>query len=320
MAQRHARTQRHEMKDVPTSGLYLFKSCLVSTEYPGVESSLRFIFDRLGIDYISDPRQSCCSGLGYYFDVFDHLSTVAVAARNLSLAQELGYRNIVTLCATCYAINKNSLHSLRENPELASQISGILDKIGLSYPDKMNENNIFHEVDILAALKNKIASMMMIDFSGLRFASHHACHYTKVFREDALTDPNRPDLIDSIAKITGALPVEYAEKAMTCGAGFRQRHCNKDLSLSVTLEKLRSLKAEGVEVLFHMCPNCQIQFDRYHPVIERLTGERFGICHLQIPQFIALSMGADPYTVVGIQTHSVPIEPLLKRFGIKVKA
>lgn len=307
------------MKNVPTSGLYLFKSCLVSTEYPGVESSLRFIWNRLGIDYISDPRQSCCSGLGYYFDVFDHLSTVAVAARNLSLAQELGFRNLVTLCATCYAINKNAIHSLHENSGLASQVSGIFDKIGLSYPDKMGAKNVFHEVDILAALKCKIASTVEIDFSGLRIASHHACHYTKVFREDALTDPNCPDLIDSIAKSTGALPVEYAENAMTCGAGFRQRHCNKDLSLAVTLERLQSLKAAGAEVLLHMCPNCQIQFDRYQPMIERLTGEKFGIYHLQIPQFIALSMGADPYTVVGIQTHSVPIEPLLKRFGIKVK-
>ncbi len=308
------------MKDVPTSGLYLFKSCLVSAEYPGVESSLRFIWNRLGIDYISDPRQSCCTGLGYYFDVFDHLSTVAVAARNLSLAQELDYRNLVTLCATCYAVNKNAIRSLHEIPGLASQVSGMLEKIGLSYPDKMDAKNVFHEVDILAALKDKIASMVEIDFSGLRIASHHACHYTKVFREDALTDPNHPDLIDSIAKSTGALPVEYAEKATTCGAGFRQRHCNRDLSLAVTLEKLRSLKAAGAEVLLHMCPNCQIQFDRYQPMIERLTGEQFGIYHLQIPQLIALSMGADPYRVIGIQTHSVPLEPLLKRFGIKVKA
>ena len=307
------------MKNIQTSNLYIFKSCLVSTEYPGAESSLRYILNNLDIDYISDSRQSCCAGLGYYFDVFDHTSMVAVAARNLSLIEELGCRNVVTLCATCYAINKKAIHSLHEDPVLASKVTEILKKISLNYPNKIDANNIYHVVDILAALKDKISNMVKIDFSELRIASHHACHYTKVFREDSLTDPNCPNLIDSICKSIGTKSVEYTEKAMTCGAGFRQRHCNRDLSLAVTLEKLRSLKMAGANVMVHICPNCHIQFDRYQSVIERLTGETFDICHLQLSQLIALSMGADPYKVVGIQTHSVPLEPLLMRIGINVK-
>ncbi|MCE7698407.1 MAG: heterodisulfide reductase subunit B, partial [Methanobacterium paludis] len=42
------------------------------------------------------------------------------------------------------------------------------------------------------------------------------------------------------------------------------------------------------------------------------------IFHLNISQFIALAFGADPYKVVGVQTHTVPLEPLLKRLNIPI--
>ena len=45
------------MKNVPDKDLLLFRSCLVSVEYPGVEASTKFVFDKLGIDYaISENR------------------------------------------------------------------------------------------------------------------------------------------------------------------------------------------------------------------------------------------------------------------------
>ena len=56
-----------------------------------------------------------------------------------------------------------------------------------------------------------------------------------------------------------------------------------------------------------------MQFDRYQPYIEKKLDTEFKIYHLNISQFIALALGANPYKILGIQTHTVPIEPLLKR-------
>ena len=39
------------MKNIPDKNLLLFRSCLVSVEYPGIESSTKFVFDKLGLDY-----------------------------------------------------------------------------------------------------------------------------------------------------------------------------------------------------------------------------------------------------------------------------
>jgi hypothetical protein len=43
--------------------------------------------------------------IGHYTDIFEGLTTTAIAARNFAVA-EVRYPNITCLCSTCYAINK----------------------------------------------------------------------------------------------------------------------------------------------------------------------------------------------------------------------
>ncbi len=69
-----------------------------------------------------------------------------------------------------------------------------------------------------------------------------------------------------------------------------------------------------------MCPNCHIQFDRYSDIISRSTGEEFPFIHLHVQQLLALALGADPEKVVGVQTHSQDVEPLLERIGARQPA
>ena len=46
------------MKDIPDKNLLLFRSCLVSVEYPGIESSTKYVFEKLGIDYGISEKQT----------------------------------------------------------------------------------------------------------------------------------------------------------------------------------------------------------------------------------------------------------------------
>jgi heterodisulfide reductase subunit B len=311
------------MKLTPEKNILLFKSCLINVEYPGVESSTKYILDRIGVEYLVDNRQSCCTGLGYYFDLFDQLSTTAIAARNFKIASETGHENIVTMCATCYAILKKSSKILNENSEARNKINDIMVKSGL---ENMEYNpgdvdpaeNIFHVAEIFFNKRDKISKNVKIDLSDLRVATHHACHYCKVYYKEAIEGVRDPNLLDGLTAAVGVKTIGwYDHKKVTCGSGFRQRFINKEVSLDVTGEKLQSLKDNNVDVLIHMCPNCQMQFDRYQPAIEKKLETEFNIFHLNIAQFIALAMGADPYSVLGIQTHTVPVAPLIKQLKTK---
>jgi heterodisulfide reductase subunit B len=306
------------MKTIPDKNILLFKSCLVNVEYPGVESSTKYIFDKLGVEYFIDPNQSCCTGLGHYYDLFDQISTSALSARNFALARNSNHENIVTLCSTCYAIMKKSINLLNFNKKARDEINGILERAGLSHMkynvgDLDSEKNVFHMVEILYSKVNEIASNIKKDFSNIRIASHHACHYCKVYPEDAITGSRNPMILDEIAEAFGAEVVEWYDfKKATCGAGFSQRFANRDLSLSATADKLLALEGKA-DLLLHMCPNCQMQLDRYQPVVEKEIGRKLNLVHLSVAQMAALGMGADPYKVLGIQTHSVPVEGLLEK-------
>lgn len=311
------------MKKIPDKDLLLFKSCLVSVEYPGVESSTSFLFDKLGIGYHRDQRQSCCTGLGHYYDLFDQLSTTTLAARNFWVAKDSGNQHIAVMCATCYAILKKSAKILNEDDEAREKINGLLEEGGMgemTYKkgDIDPHKNIFHTAEILHSKRDLFEEYSQLDFSQFNIATHHACHYCKVHYEDTIGGVRQPMLLDELAASGGVDTTGwYDQKRLTCGAGFSQRFTNKELSLSVTGEKLMSLRDNQTDILLHMCPNCQMQFDRYQPVIEERRGVKFNMFHLNISQFLALNMGADPYKVVGVQTHTVPLNPLLKKLGIE---
>ena len=149
------------MKQVPDENILLFKSCLVSVEYPGIESSTKFVFDKIGIDYDISDKQTCCTGLGHYSDVFDQFTTTAIGARNFKVASNLNRPNLVMMCATCYAINKKVANILNKKDDVRDKVNEVFDKSDLSYlkyesGDVDSSENIFHVVDILYNKRDEI--------------------------------------------------------------------------------------------------------------------------------------------------------------------
>jgi heterodisulfide reductase subunit B len=50
--------------------------------------------------------------------------------------------------------------------------------------------------------------------------------------------------------------------------------------------------------------------------VRQLTGTTYGVPTLSHSELAGLLLGWDPYDVVGIQAHTVPVEPLLDKIGI----
>ena len=123
---------------------------MVTTEYPGVESASKWLFDRFDVEYIVNPDQTCCTGLGYYSDLLPFSTTLGVAARNACVAVDAEHPIQSYLCSTCYAINKKSRNVL-EVPEFRKQTNKALAKIGREYTD---------------AVAGEIKLMMGIDAAG----------------------------------------------------------------------------------------------------------------------------------------------------------
>jgi len=305
-------------KKIPEHGFYLFKSCFIGLEYPGAESSARFVLNKLGVDYYDDPRQSCCTGMGINLDIVPSLVTAVLSARNFTLANETNHPFFATMCSTCYGVNKEACEWMNHNPPFYEQVKNILSKVGLEVKKEyLKAENVYHLFEVFYQWKEAIKDQIVVDFSDIRIASHHGCHFYKLFPKDALGDPENVQGLDELVKITGAESISwYPEKNLCCGSGFRHRFLNRELSYAAAYDKLMSVKDAGAEILINMCPMCAFQFDRSEALIEKKMAIELGIMHLNIAQLLALSLGADPYNVVGVQTHSVKLDPILRKLKL----
>jgi len=299
----------------------LFRSCLVSSEYPGVEAATKWLFERLDVEYTVNTDQTCCTGLGYYSDLMPFQTTLAVAARNACVAVEADHPVQSYLCSTCYALNKKCRDVLNV-PEYRRQANETLAKIGRRYDDRIAGTiQHRHTLEILWSRHRQIPDLIRRRLSGLKVATHPACHYCKVFPDEVLGDSENFMLPEDLLEPMGVEKTgNYPEKTTHCGAGFRQIFVNPSRSLAVTREKLRRLAAERIDVLVHMCPNCSVQFDRYHDAISASSGEEYPFVHLHVQQLVALALGADPDTVCGVEAHSQNLEPLLERIGARKRS
>jgi len=300
-------------------GVLLFRSCLVSTEYPGAEAATKWLFERFGIEYTVHADQTCCTGLGYYSELVPVATSVAMAARNACVAVDSGHPTMSYLCSTCYAINKKA-RTILEVPEYRAQANCALARIGRHYDDGVaGAIRHSHTLEILWSAHHSIPKLVQRRLDGIKVATHPACHYCKVFPDEVVGDAEDFMIPEDLLEDTGVIKTgNYNEKTTHCGAGFRQRFVNPSIAVAVTREKLRRLAQEKVDVCVHMCPNCAIQFDRHHGIIEEASGEQYPFVHLHVQQLLALALGADPERDCGLQSHSQDVEPILERIGARI--
>ena len=107
-----------------------FPGCLIPARHPAMEFAIRHTMDRLGIEIVDLEGASCCPD-PIYFKSKDKEAWLTVAARNLTLAEDLGL-DIFTNCSGCTATLSETYHLLKDE-ELRERVNKRLARIGRHY-------------------------------------------------------------------------------------------------------------------------------------------------------------------------------------------
>jgi heterodisulfide reductase subunit B len=288
--------------------LYLFKSCIAGTFYPGIERSFRFILNSLNVDYFDDPNQSSCTGFAGHCGVVPPEANLSLNARNLALAYNSGYTNVVCTCPTSYANLKECICELDKEKTRAA-INNTLKTVNYEYNAGAT---VYHAAEVLYAMKGILAERARLSLFDINIVTHHGCHYTKAFYDEVASGLwEYPTLLDEICTAFSGTLIDYAERSLCCGMGFSHLISGDEYPESISFRKLESALSEEPDVIVTMCAGCQFMLDRFQRQFEERLNRVVPV--LNVSQLVALLLGADKSKDACLQFATIDVAPLLEK-------
>jgi len=286
----------------------MFQGCTIGNRIPFIEASARFAFEKLGIETSDAPFACCPDPVG--FNAIDHTSWLAMAARNLTIAEEEG-KDIISLCNGCFQTLELVNQELKHDEHERGKINEILKSIGREFNGSVN---VRHFVEVLYEIgAEKIKEQVTKDLSGLKVACHTGCHYNRPSEVIKTDDPMKPIKLRGVVEAAGATPVDYAEEVTCCGTGVG--NAEEGPSLQILINKLESAKNAGAEAFIVNCPACFQQFDTNQKKAEKLAEKTYGLPILYITELLALSFGMSP-AEMGLKFHRSRLNALLEKYNL----
>lgn len=319
---------REYQKEIVADHYYYVRSCIRQNFFPGAEQIfIRILTDDLAKDLYTDSEHTTCTGIGYHVDLVKLETTMTIIARQFSLMTQAGYRNMLVSCVTSFGLYNEILEIWEEHPEIEEQIRQYLFKATGKVFTK--PENLVHASDIMYKFRELIAAKIpyslvnRITGEPLRVIDHIGCHYAKIFPDKGIGGAEYPCVLSGLVDSLGGKTIDYPERRMCCGFGFRQYFLksSRGYSLSCGYKKFKAMEPYRPDLIITNCPGCNYFFDRWQYVISEMKGETFdehgnGIPVLSSEELAALCLGYDPWEI-GLQMHQTAVEPLLIKMGVK---
>lgn len=280
-----------------------FPGCFTASKETTYEVSARKVAEALGVELIEFKGANCC---GFLMDAVDHLSASVLAARNISLAESEGL-DILTLCPACFGHMTKVKVEIEKNKRFKQEVNDILKSIGR---EVKGEVRILHFTKMLLEdygleeLKKRIVKPL----DKIRVAPQYGCHIMKPTDYLGFDNPDNPEKLDSLVRITGVKCLDYDEKDECCGGLVTS--VDLDLALALARNKLMSVSKAGADAIITICPFCHMQLDLNQIIVERKYSEHYRIPSLHYTQLLGLSLGLDAKELA-INRNRIPADKLL---------
>ena len=208
----------------------LFLGCVMPNRFPNIEKSIRMVLPKLGITLEELEGASCCPAPGVVRS-FDEPTWLALASRNLALAEEAGH-NILTGCNGCYGTFKEALNIVHEDSEKLKEVQKILKGTGHKYQADVDAKHI---VELLYEMgPENLKKKVKRPLTGLKVAVHYGCHLLKPSKLRPWKQKQKHTFLDEIVEALGAESIKYKDKYTCCGAGGGVRASNTTVSVDIS--------------------------------------------------------------------------------------
>jgi len=224
-----------------------------------------------------------------------------VSARNLALAEQQGFHQLIAPCSGCYTVLLKTNRFLRESPELKAQVDHLLGKAGLRYDLTVT---VRHPLDVLVndIGIDHVALAAKRSLNGLQLAPYYGCQIVRP--ERGFDDREFPTTMDRLFERLGASCVYFPLKTRCCGGMLMTTF--PDVALKLVSELLDCAIANGAHCVLTTCPMCQVNLEAYQSRLARKFGSSHEIPVLYFTQLLGMALGCFD-TELGLQRNLVPL-------------
>lgn len=259
------------------------------TYYPGCslestaceyDASVRAVFRALDIELHELEEWNCCGASSAHS--VNPILALALPARNLALAQPLGY-DLVMPCAACFNRHKSVDYEMRHDPKRREELEDI---IGFSYEGKIAVRPLL-EVLTVGVGFDRIRQRVTHPLTGLKVVGYYGCLLVRPPEVTQFENPENPRLMNQLLESLGADAVEWSYATECCGGGLSLTKSNVAARLVNRLAE-RAREA-GAAAIVTSCPLCQINLEmrqgkeRRMPIFyfTELMGLAFGLAEAE---------------------------------------
>jgi heterodisulfide reductase subunit B len=284
------------------------------TYYPGCslkgtgkhgEESLIAVFEALGHDLNELDDWNCCGATAYMG--IDQTQALALAARNLSLAENEKLKDLVTPCNACYFVLRRVDDYRARYPDLMNRVLGVLREMGLDYQGRVR---VRHPLDVLFddIGVEEIKKHVRRELNGVRVACYYGCLYSRPY---GTTEEWRfPTKMDDMFTALGVEVVDFTLRTKCCGGSLTGTV--EDVGTRLVYLLLHEAKRLRADMLVTLCALCQFNLEAYQKPAGKRFGEDVRMPVLYFTQLLGLLMGISEKKL-GLQRLFVPAPQALVR-------
>jgi heterodisulfide reductase subunit B len=276
-----------------------FPGCSLHSTAKEFDLSLKAVAGPLGVELEEIRDWSCCGSSSAH--ATDHLLSIALAARNLSLAEEQGLSQVMAPCAACFSRLATARHEMAHDEKQAQLVRPMLAR-----PFK-NAVEVQNVVALLQGLAGQIKAKAT-PLAGLKVACYYGCLLVRPPEIAQFDDPENPTSMEQVVAATGATAVKWSRRLDCCGAGFSLSRVGSVVRLGRAI--LEDAKASGAQAVVVACPMCHSNLDLRQSAMEARRAS-LGLPILFLTQLVGLALRLDPASL-GLKRHFVSAVGILR--------
>lgn len=231
----------------------LYPGCSLTGSASGFAVSANHVLDVLGIACPTLDDWTCCGASSAH--ALDHRLHLALNLRNLALAEQQGFCELLVPCAACYHRLAATAYELDQDPELRAQLNT---ETGFNYQGTVAVRNVLDFLTRDVGV-DAIGERVVEPLAGLKVACYYGCLNTRIPRRECFDDREYPTSMDTLVRALGAEPIDWSYKTECCGASLFISQ--ESVSARLVSRILKDAVARGAGCVAVACPMCHNNLD-----------------------------------------------------------